>query len=214
MAGEDQGEVIAFLSRGSSYGSPAATPQRIDTHISVVFLVADRVFKLKRAVRFSFLDFSTVAERERYCRAELALNRRTAPALYLAVRAITRAADGGLEWDGAGVAVDWVVEMRRFDERDLFDRLATDGRLTPPLMVKLADTIARFHREAERADGFGGAQGIDEVIDDNHVNLIAAAPPLDRRPIEALEGASKAALGRVRGLLDQRRADGKVRRCH
>jgi aminoglycoside phosphotransferase family enzyme/predicted kinase len=214
MAAGDQNAVIDFLSRGASYGRPDETPRRIDTHISIVFLVGDRVFKLKRAVRFSFLDFSDLGARERYCRAELALNRRTAPELYLAVRAITRKPDGGLEWDGAGEALDWVVEMQRFDERDLFDRMATEGRLTPPLMVRLADAIAQFHQEAERVDGFGGAQGIDEVIEDNHANLVAAAPPLDRRHIDDLRRAQRDALGRVRNLLDKRRADGKVRRCH
>lgn len=214
MAVDDQSEVVDFLSRGSSYGRPDEVPRRIDTHISIVFLVGDRVFKLKRAVRFSFLDFSNVAARERFCRLEFDLNRRTAPELYLAIRAITRRADGGLEWDGTGQALDWVVEMHRFDDRDLFDRMATEGRLTPPLMMKLADAIARFHQEAARAGSFGGAKGIDEVIEDNHTNLINAAPPLDRAPIDALRTAMKDALATVRNLLDQRRADGKVRRCH
>jgi aminoglycoside phosphotransferase family enzyme len=76
-----QDEVIAFLSNGASYGLPGVHVERIDTHISIVFLVGDRAYKLKRAVRFSYLDYSTTADRERFCKAELELNRRTAPGI-------------------------------------------------------------------------------------------------------------------------------------
>ena len=66
----DQGDVIAFLSRGDAYGRPGDTVERIDTHARCVFLVGDRAWKLKRAIRFSYLDYSTVAKREAMCRAE------------------------------------------------------------------------------------------------------------------------------------------------
>ncbi|HKT18489.1 MAG TPA: phosphotransferase, partial [Stellaceae bacterium] len=214
MAENAQDDIIAFLSRGSSYGAPGEAPQRVDTHISHVFLTGDRVFKLKRAVRFSFVDYSSLAARERFCRAELALNRRTAPGLYRAVRAITRRPDGALEWDGAGPAVDFVVEMRRFDERDLFDRMAREGRLDRALVVKLADAIAAFHAAAEPAPAFGGSASLREVVADNHRYLAAGAPPLDRGTVDALLAASQVALGRVGALLDARRAEGKVKRCH
>jgi len=177
MAESGQDEVIEFLSRGSSYGAPSETPQRVDTHISHVFLIGDRVFKVKRAVRFSFVDYSSLAARERFCRTELALNRRTAPGLYRAVRAITRRRDGALEWDGSGPAVDFVVEMRRFDARDLFDRMAQENRLDRALVVKLADAIAAFHAAAETAPSFGGSDSLRDVVADNHRYLTAAAPP-------------------------------------
>ncbi len=214
MAETDQHEVVEFLSRGASYGRPGETPQRVDTHISVVFLLGDRVYKLKRAIRFSFVDYTSLAARERCCRAELALNRRTAPALYRAVRAITRRPEGGLEWDGSGPAVDFVVEMQRFEERDLFDRMARDGRLDVALMVNLADAIAAFHAEAEPAPGFGGSASLRDVIADNHQYLLSGAPPLERGAVEALFAASQAALEQASALLDARRAGGKVRRCH
>ena len=214
MAEGEQDEVIAFLSRGSSYGASGEAPRRVDTHISHVFLTRDRVFKLKRAVRFSFVDATSLAARERFCRAELVLNRRTAPALYLAVRAITRRPDGALEWDGAGPAVDFVVEMRRFDDEDLFDRMAREGRLDRALVVRLADAIAAFHAAAEPAPGFGGSAALRDVVADNHCYLARAAPALDPRAVDAFLAESERALDRVGGLLDARRADGKVKRCH
>src|SRR5262249_33001869 len=123
MSEQDQAAVIAFLADPASHGGAAV--ERIDTHASVVFLVGDRAFKLKRAVRFSYLDYSTLALREQSCRAELALNRRTAPELYEEVCPITRGPDGRLALGGKGGAVvDWVVVMRRFDQETLFDRMA------------------------------------------------------------------------------------------
>jgi hypothetical protein len=210
MTAGDQAEAIEFLARGETN----ERPRRIDTHSSIVFLTGDRVFKIKRAVKFSFLDYSSVENRSRFCRAEFELNRRTAPSLYRRVCSLTRAVSGGLEWDGAGELVEPVLEMARFDDDALFDRLAVEGRLTPALLVKLADIIAAFHGTAELALGFGGRKGIADVIADNHANLIAGCPPLDRNSVEALRAASEQALQRVGDLLDVRRGRGKVRRCH
>jgi aminoglycoside phosphotransferase family enzyme len=83
----DQQDVITFLSDGASYGKPGIAVERIDTHVSIVFLIANRAYKLKRAVSFSYLDYSTTALREQFSKAELELNRRTAPAIYLRAHA-------------------------------------------------------------------------------------------------------------------------------
>ena len=214
MTADDQREVIAFLSAGASYALPGAAVEHVVTHISHIFLVGERAYKLKRAVRFSYLDYSTLEKRERFCRAELELNRRTAPGLYLGLHGITRRADGGLAWDGDGTAVEWLIEMRRFRDEDLFDRLAAEHRLTLPLTRELADAVSAFHREAEITPDHGGASSLARTIAINHENLVLASPPLDRPTIDRLLEASQLHLGRVAGLLDKRRSAGKVRRCH
>ncbi len=211
---DDQREVIAFLSAGESYGTPGAAVEQILTHCSIVFVTGERAYKLKRAVRFSYLDYSTLALRERFCRAELAINRRTAPALYLGLRKVTREADGGLAFDGAGAAVDWVLEMRRFREADLFDRMAEAQRLTPALMRALADIIADFHERAEATPEHGGSASLAATIAGNDENLRLASPPLERAAIERLGAQSTALLAAIGGLIEARRAGGKVRRCH
>jgi aminoglycoside phosphotransferase family enzyme/predicted kinase len=214
MTEDDQTQAVEFLSRGASFGLPNETPKRIDTHISIVFLIGDRVFKMKRAMKLSFLDYSMLAERERLCRAEYDLNRRTAPALYRGVRRLTRAADGGVEWDGQGALIEPVLEMTRFDDDALFDRLATDGKLTPAMMVQLGDIIAEFHAGAEVAPHFGGSAGIDSVIADDTANLRTGCPPLDRAAVDALHRVETSALAKQAALLDGRQRQGKVRRCH
>ena len=204
---DDQQEVFAFLSRGAGV-------ERIDTHVSAIFLIGDRAYKVKRAVALSYLDYSTLALRHRFCRAELELGRRMAPKLYLGLRAVTRERSGSLALDGAGEPVEWAVEMRRFDQETLFDRLAEKGALAPLLMRRLADEIAAFHAEASAFKGEGGSSTIRFVIDDSHVNLRLGTDILPRADIEALLHRSHAALARLMPLLDRRRAEGKLRHCH
>ncbi len=211
---EHQDETLAFLGRGASYGNPAMSVERIDTHVSVVFLAGVRAFKLKRAIKYSYLDYSTLALRRHYCEAELALGRHMAPTLYRAVRAITREADGGLVFDGRGEPIDWVVEMRRFEQDALFDRLAEAHRLTPALMQELADEIAEFHGRAMPTYAFGGAAAIRAVIEDSCNNMRISPQILDGKQVDAVFVASMAALERIAPLLDRRREAGKVRRCH
>ena len=122
----------------------------IETHISRVYLSGDRAWKLKKAVTFPYVDFATLAQRHQACRREVELNRRTAPELYLAVRAVHRDEAGRLALDGPGDPVEWLVEMRRFDPEQTFDRLIARGDLSPALIDDLAESIARFHATAEQ----------------------------------------------------------------
>jgi uncharacterized protein len=103
---DDQRDVIIFLSKASSYGTAVEPVEIIQTHASLVFLAGDCAYKLKRAMKFPYLDFSTVEQRRVACEAELALNRRTAPEPYLEVRARIRAADGGVGFGTEGPVVN------------------------------------------------------------------------------------------------------------
>jgi len=210
----DQREVIAFLSRAASYGGADDRVERIRTHGSLVFLHGTRAYKLKRAVAYAALDYRRAESRERACRAELLLNRRTAPQLYLAVRSINRGADGLLRFDGDGPALDWVVEMRRFPQTALFERMAVAGRLSPVLIERLGAEIARFHAGAEITPAFGGVQALHRVVEENQRELRRYPQLLDAGDLDALHGASLAALAALADELERRRRAGRVRRCH
>src|SRR5688572_19648134 len=165
MITEDQSDVVAFLASPSTHDG--AIVERIETHASIVFLAGRRALKLKRAVRYDYLDFSTIERRRAMCEAEVRINRRTAPDLYRGVVAVTRQPDGSLALGGSGRPLDWLVEMVRFDQDGLFDRLAASGALDLSLMPSLAMAIARFHESAEQRSDHGGAAGMAWVVDGN-----------------------------------------------
>lgn len=214
---ELQQPAIDFLADPASYGlSPGTKIERIDTHCASVFLAGERAFKLKRAVRFAYLDFSTLALREQSCRTELAINRRTAPGIYLGLRKITRGSDGTLGFDGTGEVLDWVIEMKRFDQSLLFDQMAGEGRLTVALMQELADIIWQFHRSLDPATRAEGAARFARVMEGNLGELKRASADgvLEAATIDRANSACREALQSVATLLDRRAEAGMVRRCH
>src|SRR5690606_20045890 len=117
------------------------------THISIVFLAADRVLKIKRAIKLPFLDNSTLEKRRLCCEEELAVNARHAPQIYRRVVAITRGANG-LELGGSGPVVEWAVEMARFDENRTLDHLAAAHAVPPGAADALAETMRSSHANA------------------------------------------------------------------
>ena len=213
MITEDQTAVIEFLSSPAAHGGEPV--ERIETHASVVFLAGHRALKLKRAVHYDYLDFSTPARRRALSEAEVRLNRRTAPGLYRGVLAVTRERGGSLALAGHGEPVDWVIEMRRFPGDDLFDRLAAAGRLHLELMPPLAAAIARFHTQAAPRRDHGGADGMRWVVDGNAAAYgDQGAGMLDRHACEAVTTLAREAIARHTALLDRRREEGLVRQCH
>ena len=213
MITEDQSAVIDFLATPATHGGVPV--ERIDTHSAVVFLAGARAWKLKRAVRFDYLDFSTPERRKALCEAEVDLNRRTAAALYRGVVPVTREADGSLAIDGSGAPLDWLVEMNRFPQDALLDRLAAGGRLDLGLMGELSRAVARFHLTAAPRRDHGGSKGMTWIVEGN----AAAFDEFGRGILDPSAGvrlttATRAELQRRNALLEARREAGFVRQCH
>jgi aminoglycoside phosphotransferase family enzyme len=213
MIVEDQSETIAFLKRAVGEGLHGEAVETFETHISIVVLGGKRALKLKRAVRLPYVDLSTAEQRLAIAKREVSLNRRTAPKLYVGVRRVTRQEEGRLALDGQGTLVDVVVEMVRFDQDDLFDRMALRGVLTPALLTKLAGEIGRFHREVPADSGQSGASNIDAVLVINERSL-ATTHVFALEAVAAFNAAFRKALLLHASLLDRRAQVGKVRHCH
>ncbi len=210
---EQQDEVYALLSGPETYGVDHV--DRIETHASIVFLAGERAYKLKKAVRYSYLDYSTRDKRKAACEAELAINWRFAPQLYLAVEPIVRASDGRPQLGGIGEALDWVLVMRRFDQSVQFDHMAERNALTPELMLALADRIVEVHEATEARRDYGGAQGLRAAIEGSRDNLrLAIEQGLASAEVEEWLERAMAAHARLAPLLERRRLAGKVRACH
>ena len=205
----DQDPVFAFL--GDTSRHPDV--RRIDTHAASVFLFGDRALKIKRAVRLPFLDYSTLAQRKAACAKELEINRPFAPDIYLRVVAITKAPDGSLDIDGSGTPVEYAVEMRRFDDSQTLDHIAGQRQLEPELARLLAETIAASHHAAAPVSSAEWIESLPRWIE-----AFVASFRTSRRFPEAEIGELAvlccSTFSRLKPLLEQRSAEGYVRRCH
>jgi uncharacterized protein len=204
-----QERVFAFLT------DPAAHPlvHRIDTHAASVFLEGDRALKIKRAVRFPFLDYSTLEKRKAACEEEIKINRPFAPQIYRRVVPITQGNDGSLDIDGDGAPVEYAIEMARFDERQTIDHLAKAGESDSDLVNAIADAIAASHAVAPRAAAQPWIDSIPAFIEGNTAAFRTAAC-FPAEAIDNLSATSQSAFLEIRELLRQRGKAGYVRRCH
>lgn len=209
-----QADLIAAFEEGRVDGVVLAAP-RIDTHISHVFLTADRAYKLKRAVQLPFLDFSTVELRHAACLAELEVNRPLAGAMYLGVEPVVATDTGGYRIGGPGQPVDWVVAMQRFDQADQFDEIARAGRLTPELIDQTADVIAAAHVSAEPVLTAGHVADYRGIIHELRETETHGAEQMDLSPGDpAVFERLDTELAHIDPLIEQRRRAGKVQRTH
>lgn len=138
---------VHFLRQSRAYGNDPIEVIVHETHMSWVFLVGEKAYKLKKPVRFSYLDFSTLEKREAVCWAELKLNRRLAPDVYIDVKPLSLSSRG-LAIGGGGVIVDWLVEMRRLDRQLMLDELIIRQRLTVEKLSQLSRILVAFYRKA------------------------------------------------------------------
>lgn len=213
MITEDQGEVVGFLSSAAAHGG--AEVERIDTHASIVFLAGAYAWKLKRAVRYEYLDFSTASTRRAMCEAELRVNQRTAPDLYDQVVPVTRERDGSLALGGAGEPLEWVLRMRRFDQASLLEHRAQAGELTLGDSRALGTAVAAMHAVAERCTRRPGAAAMRWVVEGNARGFAEdASTVFDSGTCARLTDAASAAVARHQQTLDERAQRGKTRRCH
>jgi aminoglycoside phosphotransferase family enzyme len=211
-ASEDQGAVFELLedSRTHDLNEPV---KRIDTHGAAVFLAGPNVYKVKRAVRFPFMDFSTLERRRAACVAEIAVNRENAPTIYCDVVPITRDR-GGLRLAGAGEIVEWAVHMHRFDENATLDYLAKLGPFGPEVTEKLARAIAASHARAPRRDGEQATRVLHRLLTET-ANELGDYPNLF--PNEQRSSCATLldqVFVQLKPLLLRRGASGQVRRCH
>ena len=207
-----QQSVIDFLADPATHGG--AQVRRIDTHAASVFLAGSRALKIKRAVRFPFLDFSTLEKRKAACEAEIMINRAFAPALYRRVVPITRTAAGYLEIGGQGSPVEWAVEMLRFDETKTLDQLAQSRHIDEALADRLGRTVAASHRVAPVIKNANFTKAFEEVIAQNEAELAAEPDLFSLQDLRALAAATRETFERVKPLLSARERAGLVRRCH
>ncbi|WP_292933467.1 bifunctional aminoglycoside phosphotransferase/ATP-binding protein [Noviherbaspirillum sp.] len=188
-----------------------------ETHISHVLVADDDAYKFKKAVRFDFLDFSTLDARRFYCEEELRLNKRLAPDIYLEVVAVTLE-HGKPAFGGAGTPVEYAVRMRAFEQEALWDERLRKGRLTGEEVDALAELLAHFHQAAAIApvsSPWAGKEALDAVADET-LNQIAASvqDELDKEKAARLLRWEAQQRIRLSDAFAERKSRGMIRECH
>ncbi|MEM7547961.1 MAG: AAA family ATPase [Pseudomonadota bacterium] len=207
-----QDDIISFMMTPGSLGDGAA-PEVINTHCAMIFLTKDTAYKIKRAVKYDYLDFSTTDLRRKMLQRELSLNKPGAPTIYRDVMPITLARDGVLALDGSGKPVEWVLRMARFPAADELSQVAERGELGEDLAMQMGQSIARYHERCEprSADGTALILAIIEELEDAFAQT---ATELGSDRVEAFSSACRTQFHVTRNLMQRRAEGGRVRRCH
>ncbi len=216
-AWESQDELVSAMLEPDFYPKRPSKVTHKETHISHVFLTDDLVYKVKKAVRFSFLDYSTLGKRRHFLNEELRLNRRLAPSVYLAVMPITM---DGYAWKlgGEEEPSEYVLVMRRLPDKRMLPVLLETQQATSKMVSELAELLARFHAEAKRVNRIDPSHYVEEVEKQWNENLIDLEPFLenlvDAETISLLKDYGADFIERHRNLMIQRAAEGWIRDVH
>lgn len=207
----DQSEAIAFLADPATYGG--ARVEHVETHGAHVFLAGEVALKIKRAVRYDYMDFSTLEKRHAMLQRELYLNRAAAPEIYRNLVPITRESDGHLALGGAGEPVEWALRMQRFPAEAELSAVAARGALDDGLADELGRVIAAYHDCAARRSADGG-ELIASILRELRDALAGMAGLLDVEQIRTFEVEAVGQLKLLTPLLAERTKAGCVRRVH
>ncbi|MDA3868351.1 MAG: AAA family ATPase, partial [Gammaproteobacteria bacterium] len=208
---------ITTMLHAEVYNHPVKNIELIETHISWVILTGDYVYKLKKPVDFGFLDFSTLEKRHHFCKQELRLNRRLAPAIYLEVVSISGTVEQPRIAD-RGEALEYAVKMTQFPQSAQLDHRLAAGELEAEHMDAIAQMVAEFHQHIDIADDtmdYGDNAVIYQPVNEN---ICQIREHLDTTPyadaLAALETWSECTFDELKPVFRQRKQNGFVRECH
>lgn len=210
--------LIERLLDSGQFGAEAGAIQIRETHISVVVLVGPHAYKFKKPVDFGFLDFSTLEKRRLCCEAELRLNRRLAPAIYLDVAAV-RGPQAEPSLGGAGEAIEYCVHMRRFEAAAELPALLERGAIGAAEIDDLAGQVAAFHGAIPRVaidSPFGTPEAVVRPALDNFAQILPllADDPARQRQLAALRQWTESQAIDLAPVLRERKREEFIRECH
>ena len=211
---DEQAEVAGFLADPASYPARPDSVEKLETHGAMVFLAGEEAWKIKRAVRFPYMDLSTLEKRRAVCKREVEINRVWAPQIYLGCIPITRESNGRLAFGGEGEPVEWAVRMRRFAQSDMLGSIAEISGISMELGRSLADAVFESHATAPRVDDRRGAERFGKLLASTSQNLADLSAILGPKEVERFRKRAEDQHARAAAVLDRRAEHGCVRRCH
>src|SRR3972149_1616043 len=211
-----QKQVAEALMKPEAYDEDPGSIELVQTHISFVFLTRNYVYKVKKAVDFGFLDFTTLEKRRFFCEKELELNRRLCGDMYLEVVPINRS--NVIKIKGEGETVEYAVKMKRIPQEKMLSRLLEENKVDEKLVGRIAKTIADFHSKAEtnkRISEFGSLAIIETNWKENFEQTEEfIGKSISLKDFKQIQERVEDFLKRNTSLFEKRIADGRVRDCH
>lgn len=211
-------QLVESMMRPDFYPHRPDTVELIQTHISFIFIAGDLVYKIKKAVDFGFLDFTTLEKRKYYCDKEIVLNRRFAPDVYNDVIGITENTDNTLSFGNNGAVVEYAVEMKKIPEERMLYSLVEAGKVTEDDVTRVGKYLARVYGNIpsdEKAQAFGTFDVIStNVIENFDQTRKYAGGPVSEETFKALESWSRSFLDKKSALFDMRIGEGCIKDCH
>lgn len=200
------------------YDHPASDLKLVQTHISMVILAGDYVYKFKKPVNFGFLDFSDLEKRRLCCQQELLLNRRLCPDIYLSLVEVTAEPGGGFVLNGTGPVVEYGVKMARMPEERMMPNLINSGELAVEHVDALVGVLADFYQRAEGGAGiacFGtaAAVGVNVLENFEQTKDFVGQDALSQKQFDRISTYAKGFLANT-PLFQQRIDGGFIRDCH
>ena len=208
--------IFKFLCDSRSYGKPDLSVEVIESHMSLLFLIGDRVYKMKKPIRLDVLDNLELAQRLENCQQELMLNRALSPDIYLGVSPVTRDRQGKLQIDGDGEPVEWLVIMRRLDDNRLLDHAIPMGSVKAEHISELTNVLGSFYRKAEiiKMPDTDVITHWSLLMDRNEMSLRTQEFGLPADRFEAVLASSRSFLKKNSAILIDRARQGWIRDCH
>ncbi len=216
--------LISTLLNAEAFTHPVDNITLLETHISWVLLTGQFAYKIKKPVNFGFLDFSTLEKRRHFCEAELQLNKRLAPALYLNVVPIT-GDENKATINGSGEVIEYALKMREFPQDHQLDKVLEAGKLKLKHMSILANKVAMFHQKSEsiKNSHYGNPETIHTAIKDNFSQILDQLKTISnqelhetkaRHDIRILEAWTEQSYSHLKPTIEQRKNNGFIRACH
>jgi aminoglycoside phosphotransferase family enzyme len=213
---QTQAPIIEALMKPEAYDEKTGKITKVQTHISVVFLTENFVYKIKKPVNFGFLDFSTLEKRRFYCEKELILNKRLCGDMYLEVVPINRLTT--IKIKGGGETVEYALKMKRMPQEKIMTQLLEQNKITRRLVDKIAKIIAAFHSQAETNSDickFGTLAAVRTNCDENFIQTLnVVGKTISKANFRLISEKVSAFMKQNEALFEKRIAEGKVRDCH
>jgi uncharacterized protein len=210
-------EIVRALLLPDAYPQPVSRVEFLQTGISLIFLTDDFAYKVKKPVKYDFLDFSTVEKRRHYCEREVVLNRRLCPDVYLGVANVTKEQDT-IRIDGQGKVMDYAVKMRRLPQKDMMDVRLGNNDVTPDMVRSISQILANFHNRtmtSPEISANGNLSVIDKNTDENFTETAKyIEKTISKKFYENIKKYTEAIINNSASLFEKRVSDGYIRDCH